>query len=203
MLVADELARWPARVTGEGSPLALARARLADWGDRGKLLAISSPTLPEDPICALHDAGDRRRLQVRCPTCREYSPLDWDAVTGREQGETPHVACQHCGALMTDSQRRRALRGAKWIATVEPVDETVASFALGRLDSQRATLHQVCQRWREARRESERDPAAWQVFSNTVCGAPGASGTVDLEQLMQRRVEQPNLAGAGSGHGRR
>ena len=194
VLVADELARWPARVTGEGSPLALARARLADWGDRGKLVAISSPTLPEDAICALHDCGDRRRLHVRCPTCRDFTTLEWDAVTSREQGETPRVACQRCGALHSEAARRRMLRAAKWIATVTAEDETVASFALSRLDSRRATLAQVCQRWREARRESERDPAAWQVFSNTVCGAPSSPGAVDVDQLLQRRVE-PSAAG--------
>lgn len=196
VLIADELARWPARVTssGEGSPLALARARLADWGDRGKLVAISSPTLPEDAICALHDAGDRRRLHVRCPACREHTTLQWDAVTSREQGETPRIACQRCGSLLADAARRRALRGAKWIATVTPEDATVASFALSRLDSRRATLAQVCQRWREARRESERDPAAWQVFANTVCGSPSSPGAVDVDQLLQRRVE-PSAAG--------
>ena len=103
VLVADELARWPARVTsGEGSPLALARARLADWGDRGKLLAISSPTLPEDPICALHDAGDRRRLHVRCPACREYTPLDW----GRRHGpRTGRDAAHRVSALRRAARR--------------------------------------------------------------------------------------------------
>ena len=197
VLIADELARWPARVTksGEGSPLALARARLADWGDRGKLIAISSPTLTGDAICALHDVGDRRRLHVRCPACREYSTLEWDSVTSREQGQVPHVACQRCGALHSEAARRRMLRGAKWIATVTAEDETVASFALSRLDSRRATLAQVCQRWREARRESERDPSAWQTFANTVAGMPGAVGTVDVDQLMQRREANPNLRG--------
>ena len=195
VLLADEIARWPPRVTsGEGSPLALARARLADWGDRGKLIAISSPTLREDAICALHDCGDRRRLHVRCPTCRESTTLEWDAVTGREQGEVPRIACQRCGSLHSETTRRRMLRGAKWIATVTPEDETVASFALSRLDSRRASLAQVCQRWREARRESERDPAAWQVFANTVCGSPSSPGSVDVDQLMQRRVE-PSAAG--------
>ena len=49
--VADEVARWPARVrSGEGHPLALLRMRLADWGDAGRLLAISSPTLSSDAL---------------------------------------------------------------------------------------------------------------------------------------------------------
>ena len=47
VVVADEISRWPLKVrSGEGAPLALLRARLFDWQDAGRLLAISSPVSP-------------------------------------------------------------------------------------------------------------------------------------------------------------
>ena len=54
--VADEVSRWPRRVRSrEGHPLALLRARLADWGDEGR--ACSPSARP----CS-------RRMRFRCYT---------------------------------------------------------------------------------------------------------------------------------------
>ena len=82
--VADEISRWPARVrSGEGQPLQLLRMRLADWGDDGRLLAISSPVTPTDAICTMHLDGDRRELRYLCPDCGARFPFAWSNVTGR------------------------------------------------------------------------------------------------------------------------
>ena len=68
--LADEVSRWPARVrSGEGHPLALLRARLVDWGDDGRLLAISSPVHPADAIALMFRDGDRRRVEYLCQDC--------------------------------------------------------------------------------------------------------------------------------------
>ena len=76
--------------SGEGHPLALLRARLLDWGDAGRLLAISSPVIRTDAICTLHSDGDRRRQprghrgRRRQDGCAKRPP---DAVDVRLLGE--------------------------------------------------------------------------------------------------------------------
>ena len=191
--VCDEISRWPARVRGsEGSPLSLIRARLFDWGDAGRLLAISSPTVRGDAIDRLFRSGDRRRPEYTCPACGERTSLAWERVTGREKGETPAVACEHCGALHDERARRRMLRSAKWVAQrTEPDDEDYASFALSRLDSARASLGQVVREWRRARRAVETgDPLALRAFRNTVLGLPSESGAADVDKLYEQRGRQ-------------
>ena len=196
--VADEISRWPARVrSGEGQPLQLLRMRLADWGDDGRLLAISSPVTPTDAICAMHLDGDRRELRYLCPDCGARFPFTWSNVTGRERDETPTIACSECGVLHDESARRRMLRGALWTATrPEPVDEDVMSFTLSRLDSARSSLSQVVREWRRARRAQERgDPLALAAFRNTVLGQPAESGAADVDQLLDSRERTFDLTG--------
>ena len=187
--VADEIARWPHQVrSGEGHPLTLLRARLADWGDDARLLAISSPVLRNDAISTLYNDGDRRRLEYSCPACREATSFAWERVTGRERGETPGIACERCGAIHGEGARRRMLRSARWVATREPVDEDVISFWLSRLDSARASLAQVVKEWRRARLAVERgEPLALRTFRNVVLGLPGESGAADVDRLFEGR----------------
>ena len=188
--VADEIARWPARVkfSTEGSPLALLRARLFDWGDEGRLLAISSPVLRFDAIDTLFRDGDRRRLEYPC-SCGDWTPFEWDQVRGRERGETPEIACAKCGTLHGEAERRRMLRRARWVPQrAEPTDEDVISFAAGRLDSARSSLDQVCREWRRARRNVERgERDALKTFRNVVLGLPGESGAADVDKLYEGR----------------
>lgn len=187
--VADEVARWPRNVrSGEGHPLALLRARLADWGEDARLLAISSPVLRRDAISQLFNDGDRRRLEYTCPACRESMTFAWDRVTGRERGETPAIACERCGTAHGEGARRRMLRSARWVATREAIDEDVISFTLSRLDSARSSLAQVVKEWRRARREVERgEPDALRVFRNLILGLPGESGAADVDKLFEGR----------------
>lgn len=194
--IADECSRWPQRVrSGEGHPLALLRARLLDWGDEGRLLAISSPVLPHDTISLLYRDGDRRRLEYPCPDCGARTALEWEMVTGRDHGEVPGLACPHCGVVHDEAARRRMLRGGRWTATREhPTDEDVASYTLSRLDSARATLVQITREWRRARLGAERgDPAALKAFRNTILGLPSESGAADVDRLYERRQERFDL----------
>ena len=197
VVLADEVSRWPARVrSGEGHPLQLARMRLSDWGERGRLIAISSPVVEHDSISVLHGDGDRRRLEYSCLACGERTSFDWENVVGRGRSETPTIACARCGGLHDERARCRMLRTARWRPTVEAADEGSISFQLSRLDSTRASLAQVCQEWRRAERAAERgDPTAYAAFRNTVCGLPADASNVDLDRLYQRREHSFNLAG--------
>ena len=188
--VADEVSRWPARVRSrEGHPLALLRARLADWGDDGRLLAISSPVLRNDAISLLYSDGDRRRLEYSCPACGEPFPFAWERVTGRERGEVPMIACSSCGELHDERARCRMLKSPRWTPQrADPTDEDVISFTLSRLDSARSSLDQVTKEWRRARRAVERgDRDGLKTFRNVVLGLPGESGAADVDKLYELR----------------
>ncbi len=187
--VADEVARWPHQVrSGEGHPLQLLRMRLSDWGDKSRLLVISSPTLATDAICNLHASGDRRRVEYPCPDCRAWFAFTWELVTGRDQGETPAVTCPGCGAVHVEAARRRMLRRGRWVATRAARDSDVASYALSRLDSARSTLAQVTAEYRRAVDAGKRgDALAIMAWRNTVMGLPAAGGAADVDQLFEGR----------------
>ena len=195
--IADEIARWPGRVrSGEGSPLALLRARLMDWGDSGRLLAISSPVLRFDAIDTLYRDGDRRRLEYTCAACGEPFTFAWERVTGREKSEVPSIACSSCGVEHGEPERRKMLRTGRWVAQRdEPTDEDVISFSLSRLDSGRATLDQVVREWRRARRAVERgDREGLKAFRNVVLGLPGEAGAVDVDRLYELRLRDRDVS---------
>ena len=195
--IADEVSRWPRSVrSGEGHPLSLLRARLSDWQDDARLLAISSPVLENDAIGLLFRDGDRRRLEYPCLDCGGLTPFLWEQVVGRERGETPEVACISCGVAHGERARRRMLRKATWIAQrQDPTDEDSISFTLSRLDSARASLPQVVKEWRRSRLAVERgDPNALRTFRNLVLGLPGTSGTADIDKLFELREDQFQLA---------
>ena len=194
--IADEIARWPRSVrSGEGHPLTLLRARLSDWGDDGRLIAISSPVLDADAIGLLYRDGDRRRLEYPCLACGGLTPFLWEQVVGRERGETVAVTCLSCGVPHGEDARRKMLRKAEWIAQREdPTDEASISFGLSRLDSARASLGQVVQEWRRARLGVERgDPNALRAFRNLCLGQPGTSGTADVDKLFELREDKFRL----------
>ena len=195
--LADEVSRWPARVrSGEGHPLSLLRMRISDWGDDGRLLAISSPVHPSDAIALMFRDGDRRRVEYLCQDCDRLTPFGWDQVIGRERGKLPRIACVHCGALHDERARRRMLRSGVWVPQKsQPTDEGSISFQLGRLDSARASLGAIVQEWRRASRGAERgDPRALATFRNTVLGLPGESGGADVDRLYDRRGSSGPLA---------
>ena len=187
---------WPRSVrSGEGHPLTLLRARLSDWGNDGRLLAISSPVIENDAIGLLFRDGDRRRLEYPCLACGGLTPFLWAQVVGRERGETPEITCLSCGVPHGERARRKMLRKAEWIAQrQDPTDPDSISFTLSRLDSGRASLKQVTSEWRRARLAVERgDPNALRAFRNLVLGEPGTSGTADIDKLFELREDKFQL----------
>ena len=194
--VADEVARFPRRVrSGEGSPMQLLRARLLDWGTDAKLIAISSPTLPTDTISTMFSDGDQNRLEYRCPSCGSRTPLRWGQVAGVEQGEQPGIACLSCGVLHSERTRRAMLPSAVWVSQKrDRVDERIASYTAGRLDSARASLTEIVLEWRAARLDAERgNPAAMLGCRNTICGEPGDLGVADVDLLLENRERRFDL----------
>ena len=103
----------------EGHPVSLLWQRAATFGDRRKLLEISTPTIKNASwIESAFEAGDRRYFYVPCPHCGEGQTLRWSNVIWDEgKPETARYACESCGALWNDGERIAAIRKGEWVAS--------------------------------------------------------------------------------------
>jgi phage terminase large subunit GpA-like protein len=109
--------------TPEGHPVSLLWQRAATFGDRRKLMEISTPTIKGiSHIEGAFDAGDQRRFHVPCPHCEHEQALRWAQVSWQknEQGEhlpeTAAYVCESCGCAWNDGERIAAIRKGRWIA---------------------------------------------------------------------------------------
>lgn len=105
----------------EGHPVSLLWQRAATFGDRRKLLEISTPTIKGASwIESNFDAGDRRYFYVPCPHCGDSQTLRWSNVIWDDgEPDTAKYACVSCGVLWNDGERIAAIRKGEWIAEGE------------------------------------------------------------------------------------
>jgi len=105
----------------EGHPVSLLWQRAATFGDRRKLLEISTPTIKGASwIESAFEAGDRRYFHVPCPHCGDSQTLRWSNVIWDEgKPDTAKYACNSCGVLWNDGERIAAIRKGEWVATDE------------------------------------------------------------------------------------
>jgi phage terminase large subunit GpA-like protein len=105
----------------EGHPVSLLWQRAATFGDRRKLLEISTPTIKGASwIESAFEAGDRRYFHVPCPHCGDSQTLRWSNVIWDEgKPDTAKYACSSCGVLWNDGERIAAIRKGEWVATDE------------------------------------------------------------------------------------
>jgi Bacteriophage tail assembly protein len=100
----------------EGHPVSLLWQRAATFGDRRKLLEISTPTIKGASwIEASFEQGDQRFFYVPCVHCGHEQKLQWKNVIWDEgKPETAKYGCENCGSLWSDAERYTAIRGGHW-----------------------------------------------------------------------------------------
>ena len=115
-IVADEVDGYDKST--EGHPVSLLWQRAATFGDRRKLLEISTPTIKDASwIESAYEQGDQRRFHVCCPDCAHEQPLVWSQVVWDEgEPDTARYVCNECGSAWNDAQRIAAIRSGRWIA---------------------------------------------------------------------------------------
>lgn len=121
--------------TTEGHPVNLLWQRAATFGDQRKLLITSTPTIKGSSFVedSFND-GDQRHYHIPCPHCAEKIRLKWSQVLwDKDRPDTARYACQECGGVITDADKRHALRHGEWIA--EKPFRGHASFHLSELYS--------------------------------------------------------------------
>lgn len=207
----DELDKWSRWRGKEGDPLGLVRARLYTYRYRSKLYGLSTPTVPNGPICrAIAACGDVRDYWVRCIRCHELQLPDWKRVhwegkktdqdedafrLRKRQLEAGEVVatyeCEHCEAKLTQEQWWFGVELGEWVSVgyppgVHPKSETVG-FRLSGLASPWIGVQRVALEFVSAQLEGL---GALQNFFNSVLGLPfwseGTHGDATQEVTQER-----------------
>lgn len=171
ILAADEIDRFPISAGDEGSPLALARKRLATYKEKKKEIDVSTPTMKG--ISAIEkefELSDKRYYHVPCPHCKEHIVLDWNQMDWDDKDfMSARYICQLCDAIIEESHREWMIQeenGAQWIATA-PFTGT-AGFHINELYSPWRRFWEIVKDYLEIAEDSQK----MKVFTNTSLGLP-------------------------------
>lgn len=159
--------------------------RAATFGDRRKLLEISTPTIKN--ASWIEDAylqGDQRRFYVPCPSCDTRQELNWSSVIWDEGSpETAKYACTGCGVMWSDGERIAAIRRGEWRSTTEFRGH--ASYHLNELYSCFRKLGDIAQSFLEKKRSGD-----LQTFVNVSLAETWEESGEGVDQdLLENRAE--------------
>lgn len=165
VVLCDEVDRYPASAGTEGDPVSLARKRSTTFWNR-KLLMGSTPTVKgASRIEAAFEASDRRYYLMPCAHCGEFDRLRWENVKWpADRPRDAYYACPHCGGVLTDADKARALPLGRWEPT--GASDGVAGFHICELYSPWVTFGQMAAAFVEAKRS----PQTLQTWVNTSLG---------------------------------
>ena len=127
IVIEDEIDKYPTSAGAEGDPVRLAEERASTYHavGRAKFIRTCSPTEEgTSRIAREYEASDRRKCFVACPHCGFEQTLAWADVhwdkdaSGANLPETAGILCQgpDCGAIWSESDRRRALNALEFSA---------------------------------------------------------------------------------------
>lgn len=128
--------------TAEGHPVSLLWQRAATFGDQRKLLVTSTPTIKDSSFVeSSFIDGDQRHFWIPCPHCNQFITLEWKYVQWDDgDPETARYVCCECGSLISDGEKRVALRSGEWRAE-KPT--------LGHVSYHLSELYSSFRRWRD------------------------------------------------------
>lgn len=116
-LFMDEIDRYEMDVNGEGSPIALANARTTAFGDRAKIVRLSTPTIKgQSHIWAGILESDLYHYWVPCPHCGQMMRLTQEELKydGRSPATTAHYECERCHAEIENWHKDDMLPRGDW-----------------------------------------------------------------------------------------
>ena len=168
----DEVDRYNTTAGTEGDPVDLGKARTTTFHNK-KLIYVSTPgnaamhgqeaTRGTSRIFPSFESGDQRYFMLACPHCGERQRLMWRQVKWHEgQPETAAYVCEHCAALITDTEKMAMLQTGVWQATKQFKGH--ASFHISALYSPFVTFAEMVKKFLEAKSQKER----LKVFVNTM-----------------------------------
>jgi len=118
--IEDDLDQFPDDLDGQGSPEEMVSQRLKVWRNRGlsKRLKISTPTIKgASKIEGAHQASDRRRFYLACPSCSSrFAPVWADVRWPDGEPEGAQLVAPCCGTLLEHCQKREMKRADGWLS---------------------------------------------------------------------------------------
>jgi phage terminase large subunit GpA-like protein len=120
--IEDDLDQWPDDLDGQGSPEEMVSQRLKVWRRQGlsKRLKISTPTIKgASKIEAAHNAADRRRFYLKCPSCSARFVPEWGDVRwpdGRPEDAQLVTPC--CSTSIEHWQKANMKLADGWLSEV-------------------------------------------------------------------------------------
>lgn len=142
VLLRDEIDGCPEKLkTGEGSWLAVSKGRTSAFGDRKKIMDISTPvTLDDSVINKQYQLGDKRKYLVPCPICGKAQELVFggensnhglkaDTKAGRLI--TTYYLCDYCHDAIFNYQKTDMLAAGKWVPSKKANVPNHRSYQMG------------------------------------------------------------------------
>lgn len=186
---ADEVDGYPGNVDGEGDPVELAIARTRTFGDRKRIVGISTPTVEgHSRIERWFNTGDQRHFYVPCPHCDEPFVMELEQLARTDSGV--ELECPTCSTLINESHKTEMLAGGEWVPHNPEADPRIRTYHINALYSPAGwfSWSDVLDMYEEA--IASDDPNAMRVFWNTILGLPYADNEThqaDWEKLYNRR----------------
>ncbi|NIP84521.1 MAG: hypothetical protein GTO03_02770, partial [Planctomycetales bacterium] len=113
----------------------------------GRIVAVSTPSVPEAAAWQAWLQSDRRHYHVPCPHCGTYQVLRFDRIkwppdAGPDEilaGDLATYQCAECGETIAEQQRFWMIRRGVWIPETQkpaeklPLDDREIVTAAGRM----------------------------------------------------------------------
>ena len=191
IVLLDEEDRYPASAGTEGDPGSLAQKRTTTFWNR-LLVSASTPTIEgESRIDARYKQSDQRKYYVPCPECKEYQIFAWGNLKfDKTDPTTAHYICEHCGSVLTESDKLWMLAHGKWQADAE--FNGVAGFHISELYSPWVKWSEMVASFLKAKRL----PETLQTWINTSLGETWKEKTdgIDFSSLLNRKENWGRIA---------
>lgn len=196
-LMLDEAGRYPLDVQGFGDPIAIVRARTANWRSRRKIFIPSTPGLEgECRMWELFQEGDQRRWFLPCPHCGEFQVLrfpseptafyegfasaeiKWETKGGRLDKRSVYFLCDKCREPFFEKDKLKMAKNGQWVPTAKSPDSLKRSYQIGRLSS----LMEDWERLVKIEIQATDSPQDLQAHHNHNCGIPYREVSVRLDK---------------------
>jgi phage terminase large subunit GpA-like protein len=166
----DEVDAYPNDLDGEGSPIALAKARTRTFPKK-KIFVVSTPTIKGKSIIEKEfDTTDKQYYFVPCPHCGGEQTLIWDQMRWEPgKPDTVRYQCIHCNEMIEERYKTVMLEKGDWRATApENINPIRVGFHINSLYSPYGWYS-----WADAVKDyetGEKDINEKKTFTNTVLG---------------------------------
>ena len=172
-LFLDEIDKYPPATARESNPLSLARERTRTFWFR-KIIAASTPTIPDGPIMQEWSGSDQRQFFVPCPHCGAFQTLEMGPADSSaclvfaddpderspskiRSGRLSWYKCRECGGRIDDRDKPAMLAAGEWRSTTEDADQdgSHVGFKLNCFYSPWLTFSEISAKFLEARRSED------------------------------------------------